>query len=195
MKTIKLVLTLTAAAIIGVAAAVEKPKMNVVPLTAERAVVSVSAGDAANFELSIKTASGDVVYYKQSEKPLTDYRKVFDFENIQNGNYVLSVKVNGTTLSRDIEVDNSGITVGTSKTSFDPYFGYKDNVLKFSYLNFDEENMKLRIYDSNYNLIYTSNIGNDFAITTGYDLKNLQKGNYTVEIASPKNQFKYELVK
>ena len=53
MKTIKFLSIIIALAIVAVAGAVEKPKMNVVPLTQERAVISIQNNNAALFELSI----------------------------------------------------------------------------------------------------------------------------------------------
>jgi hypothetical protein len=54
MKTIKLALTLAAFAVVAMATAVEKPKMNVIPVNAERAVVLATNENPAYFEVSIK---------------------------------------------------------------------------------------------------------------------------------------------
>ena len=194
MKTIKLLLTVTAVAIVPIATAVEKPKMNVIPLSADRAIVSITNERAAYFELSIETKDGEMVYYKQSNKPLTDYQKVFDFANLNAGQYVLNLKVNDTQLSRNFAVDYNGISVGDSKMTFDPYFDYKDNVLKFSYLNFDKKNLNLSIYN-NGNLVYKSKVGNEFAISSGYDLSKLESGEYTVVLNSLNDEYTFSLVK
>ena len=61
MKTIKLLFTATVVAIAAIATAVEKPKMNVVPLTADRAIVSILNENAAFLELSIQAENGDMV--------------------------------------------------------------------------------------------------------------------------------------
>ena len=61
MKTIKLLTTLTAVAIVAIATAVEKPKMDVIPLTADRAIVSVTNENPALFEMSIETLDGSLV--------------------------------------------------------------------------------------------------------------------------------------
>ncbi|QGY44544.1 hypothetical protein GM418_12995 [Maribellus comscasis] len=194
MKTIKLLFTVTAFAIAAIASAVEKPKMNVIPLTADRAIVAITNENAAYFELSIEAEDGSMVYYKESNKPLTDYQKVFDFANLEDGSYVLNLKVNDTQLSRDIEVAHKGIYVGDSKLTFDPYFDYKDNVLKFSYLNFDKENLNLSIYSKG-DLVYKSKIGNNFAVSSGYDLSKLDSGEYTVILSSLNDEYAFSLVK
>ncbi|NCB07088.1 MAG: hypothetical protein EOM73_02870 [Bacteroidia bacterium] len=194
MKTIKFLFTVTAVALVAIATAVEKPKMNVIPLTAERAIVAITNENAARIELSIYSEKGEMVYFKQSSEPLTDYLRIFDFESLEKGNYVLNLKVNDTRLSRDFTVDNKGISVGDSKLRFDPYFEYKDNVLKFSYLNFDKENLKFAIYNND-DMVYQSKIGNDFTLSAGYDLSKLSAGNYKVVLSSYNKEFSYDIVK
>jgi len=194
MKTIKLLSTVLAVAIVAIATAVEKPKMSVVPLTADRAIVSIQNDNAALFELSIHAENGDLVYYKQSTKPLNNYQKVFDFKALENGNYSMHLKVNDTRLSKEFAVASNGIEIGESKLRFDPFFNYAEGVLKLSYLNFDEENFSLTIYDEK-GLVYESKMGKDFNLTSGYDLSRLSKGKYDVVMSSYNNEFTYSLEK
>ena len=194
MKTIKFLSTVVAVAIVAVASAVEKPKMNVVPLTPDRAVISIQNDNAALFELSIVAENGDLVYYKQSTKPLNSYQKIFDFTQLENGNYTLKLKVNDTSLSKDFQVASKGIYVGESKLRFDPYFAFQDNVLKLSYLNFDGENFSLDIYDKD-GLIYKSKLGKDFNMVSGYDLSALTEGKYDVVMSSLNKEFTFSLEK
>lgn len=194
MKTIKALFTVVAVSIVAVATAVEKPKMNVVPLTSDRAVVSIQNDNAAIFELSILAENGELVYYKQSAKPLNSYQKVYDFKDLADGNYTLTLKVNDTRLSKEFAVASSGIQVGESKLRFDPYFAYDGDVLKLSYLNFDGEQYTLNIYDEN-GLVYKSQLGDDFNMVNGYDLSALASGSYDVTLSSMNNEFMYTIVK
>lgn len=195
MKTIKFLTTVTAVAIVAIASAVEKPKMNVIPLTADRAIVSITNENAAYFELSVETRNGEMFYYKRSNKPLTDYQKIFDFTDLKEGDYVMNLKVNDTKLSKNFEVDRLGIYIGDSKLTFDPYFNYKDGVLKFSYLNFDRNNLKFMLFEKDGGLVYEKKLGNDFAVSSGYDLSKLEKGNYKVVLSSFNNEYSYNLEK
>jgi hypothetical protein len=194
MKTIKLLSTVLAVAIVAIATAVEKPKMNVVPLTADRAIVSIQNENAALLELSIHAENGELVYYKQSTNPLSSYQKVFDFEKLENGKYTMDLKVNDTRLSKEFEIASKEISVGESKLRFDPYFNFADEVLKFSYLNFDQENFSLNIYDEQ-GLVYESKLGKDFNISSGYNLSSLSAGKYNVVLSSNNAEFAYSLVK
>jgi len=194
MKTIKLAFTVAALTAATIATAVEKPKMNVIPINSERAMVTATNENAAIFEVSIEAANGDMVYYKQTSEPVTDFKQIYDFKNLEEGKYVLNLKINDTKVMNDFQVSGKGIEVGESKVRFAPYFDYKNNELKLSYLNFDQENLKLYFYN-NEGLVYESKLGGDFNITTGYDLSGLKNGNYKVVLSSYNNVFTYNLVK
>ncbi|MBK6285651.1 MAG: hypothetical protein IPF54_25980 [Draconibacterium sp.] len=194
MKTIKLLLTVTAVAIVAIVTAVEKPKMDVIPLNADQAIVSVTNEKPALFEMSIETNKGDLIYYKQTTKASTEYIKTYDFANLQNGLYVLKLKVNDTRVLREFEVSNKKIIVGDSKMKYDPYFSFKDNILKFSYLNFEQEKFNVSIYNED-ELFFNKKLGKDFAIQEGFNLSKLEKGNYKVILSSLSNEYVYSLEK
>ena len=194
MKTRKIISTVAAVAIAAIATAVERPKMDVVPLNADQARISVTNENPAIFEMNIETQGGDLVYYKQTTSASTEYQKIFDFANLENGKYVLNLKVNDTKVIQDFEVRNDKIVVGNSKTRFDPYFMFKDNQLKFSYLNFDQENFTMYIYNND-GLFFSKNVGKDFSIQKGFDLTGLEKGDYRVVLSSLTNEYVYRLVK
>lgn len=194
MKTIKLVFTVMAVAIAAIATGVEKPKVNVVPVTNDRAIVSIKNENPAQFEVSIEAENGDLVYYKKTNEPITDYRKVYDFKDLEAGNYVFNLKVNDTSVSNEFSVSSNGIVVGEKKMRFAPYFNYNEDVLQLSYLNFDKEPLKLNFYNDE-GLVYQTELGKDFNIATGYDLSNLEKGAYKVVLTSYSKEYAYDLVK
>jgi hypothetical protein len=144
--------------------------------------------------MSIETLNGDLVYFKQTTDASTQYQKIFDFANLEKGSYVLNLKVNDTKVTREFEVTNKNIHVGESKLRFDPYFSFKNDLLKFSYLNFDQKNYQLYIYN-NEGLIFQKKMGKDFAIQNGFDLSKLESGNYKVVLRSRNNEFAYSIVK
>ena len=183
-----------AVAVAAIATGVEKPKVNVVPLSTDRAIVSIENENPAQFEVSIEAKNGDLVYYKQTNEPITDYRKVYDFADLEAGNYVFNLKVNDTSVSNEFSVSSKGIVIGEKKMRFAPYFNYEEGVLQLSYLNFDKEPLKLNFYN-NQGLVYQTELGKDFNIATGYDLSKLEKGNYKVVLSSYSNEYAYDLVK
>jgi hypothetical protein len=194
MKTIKLLVTVTAVVVAAIATAVERPKMSIVPVSAERAVVTIFNDNAAQFELSIHAENGDLVYYKQSEKPLSSYQKVFDFEQLAHGEYSMNLRINDTRLLSSFEMTSSGIKLEEQRLRFDPYFGFSQNKLVLSYLNFDKEKLNISIYNTE-GLVYQSKIEEDFAVSAGYDVSKLAPGEYQVVLSSRDNEFNFSFTK
>jgi len=194
MKTIKFLSTVTAVVIVAISTAVEKPKMEVTPLSIDKAIVSVTNENPAFFEMSIEAENGDLVYYKLTENVSTGFQQTFDFKGLKKGKYLLNVKVDYTTVVRQFKVGYKGIIVGDSELRFDPFFTFENDKLKFSYLNFDEENYRMFLY-KNGEKVYSKRIGKDISIQKGFDLSNLKDGNYRVVLSSVNNEFVYNLVK
>ncbi|MBV5315216.1 MAG: hypothetical protein JZU47_18070 [Prolixibacteraceae bacterium] len=167
-------------------------KVNILPLTAEKAVVAISNTAAANFQISIANEKGEVVYYKETDADSKDFRKVFDFSNLDKGDYKLSVTVDALTTERLFKIESKNIAVGKEKSILEPFFAYKDGVLKLSYLNFPEEDLSLNFYDRD-NLVYTKEIGNKFNVSEGFNLSKLEKGTYSVVLSSNEKSYTYNL--
>lgn len=181
MKTIRTMILISAVAFGAIATAVEKPKMDVYPIEAEKVIISLSNNSPAYFEVSVKEVNGETVYYKQTNNKLTDYKKIYDFSSLNEGHYEFALKVNNTKVKRNFEVSKGDLVFGESKVSYDPYVDLKDGILKISYLNFEGEKLSLKIYGDE-GLVYQANLGNEFVINAGYNLSKIQDGGYTVVI-------------
>jgi hypothetical protein len=194
MKTKQFLFTFALVAFALVSGAVEKPKMNVIPLSDEKALIAVANEKPAYFELSILSEKGDLVYYKESSSEITDFRQLINYSNLENGNYTLKLKVKDTYVSRNLAINNNEMVVGETKMMYAPYFALENDILKLSFLNFDEENMKFRILQDG-ELVFENRLGNEFVISEGFDISKLEKGNYEIELSSYKNQFSYNIEK
>lgn len=167
-------------------------KVNILPLTSEKAVVAISNANASNFQISIANDKGETVYYKETDSKSNDYRKVFDFSKLEKGDYKLSVTVDRFTTERAFRIENKNIAVGKEKSIIEPYFAYKDGVLKLSYLNFSEENVSLNLYDKN-NLVYSKELGYKFDVSEGFNLSKLDKGSYSVVLSTEDKSYTYNV--
>ncbi len=167
-------------------------KVNILPLTSEKAVVAITNSSAANFKISIANDKGETVYYKETEAGSNNYRKVFDFSNLEKGDYKLAVSAEGSTTERAFKIENKNIAVGKEKSIMEPYFAYKEGVLKLSYLNFSEENLSLNFYDKN-DLVYSKRIGDRFNVNEGFNLSKLNKGAYSVVLSTDSKSYTYNV--
>lgn len=191
MKTIK-TLTMTFAIMIvaNVAMATGNLRVDILPLTAERAVVAISNSAESKFEISIENSVGEIVYYKETEGKMADYRKVYDFSKLENGQYTLTVNIDGATSKREFSIDSRNIAVGKMKNLVRPYFAFNNDVLRVAYLNYPGETMDLLIYEGD-NLIYNKALENTFSVNEGLNLSKLKTGNYQVVLATGDQVYDY----
>ena len=167
-------------------------KVNILPINSETAVEAISNAEASNFQISIANNKGEVVYYKETDSASNDYRKIFDFSELENGDYKLSVTVDAATTEREFSIKNQNITVGKEKNSIEPFFAYKDGILKLSYLNFSEEKLNLNFYNEN-ELVYTKAIGDEFSVQEGFNLSKLDKGDYSIVLSTNDKSYTYNV--
>jgi hypothetical protein len=167
-------------------------KVNIRPINSEKAVVAISNAEASNYQISIVNDKGEVVYSKQTDEETMDYNKVFDFSNLENGDYKLVATVNRLTTERAFYVNNKTILVGKEKNMIEPYFTYKNGTLKISYLNFSQEKLNLNFYTEN-EMVYSDVIGDSFSIQKGYNLSKLEKGSYSVVLSTVDKAYTYNV--
>ena len=167
-------------------------KVNIVPVKAEKALVAISKLSDSNFDITIADENGQIVYYKENSNPSENYRQVYDFSDLENGTYYLTVVSNDLTAERQFNLSHGQITVGEEKTTLQPFFGYQAGILKCSYLNFEKDNVTLTFY-KNDEQIYSKKIGRDFNIHHALNLSKLDKGDYKAVLYAGGKQFKYPI--
>ena len=167
-------------------------KVNILPLTFEKAVVSISNTIASNFQITIENENGETIYYKETSADSKDYSKVFDFSNLEAGDYKLTASIDGLTTQRSFNIDERKIAVGKEKSELAPFFAYKQGILALSFLNFSEENLIVNFYNNN-ELVYSKEIGDKFNVNKGFDLTKLANGAYTVVLSTDTKNYTYNV--
>lgn len=167
-------------------------KVNIQPLNAEKAVVMISSLTESELKISVEDSQGRIVYYKEVAEPTGDYRKVYDFSDLEAGQYKLSVESDRLTAEREFEIKNWKIQVGNEKTTLEPFFGYNDGLLRCSYLNFSKDDLKIYFCDKNH-VIYTKEIGRNFNVSEALNLSKLDKGHYTAVLSTRDKEYTYDL--
>ncbi len=196
MKTIRNLVTIFILGTATLASAVEKPNTNVQPLNSDQLLVAMQSGQESTMEVTIADKSQNIVYYKQSSKPISTYKKIFDVSYLDNGEYTIELKVNDLLSQRDLTIANNQIYVGKPDNAriIPPFFGFDGEQLVLTHLNFENEKYDLEIYD-NQGLVYKASVGNDTPINAGFDLSKMNTGEYEVVLSSSNELFSYEFNK
>lgn len=191
MKTFRTITMMVALTVIAnIALATGNLRVNILPLTAERAVVAISNDAKTKFQISIEDVYGSVVYFKETEGNVADYRKVYDFSKLENGNYKLIVSLDGIKGQREFAINKGSISVGKEKMLAAPFFSYNENILRIAFLNHAGEKTSLHIY-SDGELVYSKALENSFSVNEGLNLSKLASGEYQVVLASGNEVYDY----
>lgn len=167
-------------------------KLNIVPLEAEKALVAISSLTGDDLQVTVKDNLGRIVYYKESIAPVNDYRKVFNFSELEDGYYTLEVLSKKLTTEREFQMRAGKIKVGVEKTSLEPFFAYEDGLLKCSFLNFNQEKTALYFMKDN-QLLYSKEIGKNFTVSEALNLSKLDEGTYTAVLSSGEKEYTYPI--
>ena len=192
MKTMKSFMVVAAATLIsGGVFASGNLKVNFTGLRAEMAVIEISNTNLSTFEIEVKNEDGEVIFWKETQTPSTNYKRTYDFSKLEEGNYYLSVNIDKETQETKFSVKNGTLSMIEEKKMLEPFFLFNENELKMTYLNFAGEDASLHIYDENRNELYVKDLNTEFNVQHGLNLAKLPKGSYDVILSTESNNYKY----
>ena len=193
MKTIlRLTGVLALVAVVNVVFASGNITLNMIPLKNEKAAVAISTLSNSNFNVTIADEKGQVYYYQENTDQGDVYQKVYNFENLEDGIYKLTVLSDGMTTEREFQKQHGRILVGDEITSLEPFFGYEDGLLRCSFLNFNNDKVTLHFYGDKGELL-SKQFGKEFSIQQALNLSKLEKGNYEAVLNAGAKQFTYNI--
>lgn len=182
------------ALIVVKATAVEAPSLKMVPHTDERAIIVVENPGNSFAELTIEDSNGEILYYQEGRINEKNYSKIFDFKNLANGDYRIIVENSAGKKELLFTVENNTVIVNEMLSSNTPYFNVENDILKISYLNHTMNNIALTL-SNNEGEVFSKSLGNNFSITTGFNLSKLSKGDYAVSINDGNRSYTYTFEK
>jgi hypothetical protein len=155
------------------------PRMNIVQVESDEALVAFESKVPTYFELTISNNEHVVVYYQKSKKQQQEFKGKFNFANLENGTYNVCVNYGNQSLNSQIEITNKGIETSEVVRCYEPYFTIEDEKLNVSFLNTPQKQVYLNIYKNNKHVDGTA-LGKDLVIHKKLDLSNLAEGKYQV---------------
>lgn len=190
----KLTVAVVLLAIIAVKAfAGDTPTVKLVPHSENKALIAIDFLDEIS-QLTIEDKKGDIVYFRADRIENKYYSKIFDFKNLNSGEYKIIVKNKFGKNELLFEVENNKIKVINNKPSFEPFIEVKNNVLKLSFLNQNELDINFSIANKD-GVFFYKPLGDDYNITTGFNITKLAKGEYTVSLSDGVNNYNYSFEK
>ena len=148
MKTIKITFLVFAAIFWGTYAyATGNLNARVSAVNEGNAVVEIKDIKKSSFAIELTDANGLEVFSKKTSEPLKEYKRLYDFSNLEEGKYTMTFKSERETIKKELEIKNDLVYVLDSKKKAKPFFTFGDDRFVMSYLNFEVEALKLYVYD------------------------------------------------
>ncbi len=169
-------------------------KVNILPINSEKAVVAVSTLSDSNFSITIVNEKNQIVYYNENSIAGEYYRQVFNFSELEDGEFTLSVVAGDLKTERSFHKTKGKFEVEEEKTTLVPFFSYKDDILRFTYINFMNDNLTLYFYKDS-QLLYSKKIGKDFSVVEALNLSKVSKGEYLAVLSTGDKDFSYSINK
>ena len=162
----------------GAASATDLPKMSVVQVKENTAMLAYTSAKEAPLQVTLTNADGEVLYHNQTKRQ-TAFKKMFDFSELGDGLYCLSVNYGNESINRIMSVKDEKITVSSASHCYEPYFRVNDKKVNVSFLNTWQKPVFINVYQ-NGERIKGANLGRDISIHTMLDFGQLKKGTYEI---------------
>ena len=156
-------------------------------------MVEISNLKTSVFQIDVKDEYGEVIFQKKTKIPSTNYKRVYDFSQLDDGIYSMTVKIDRELTEKRLDIRNGQVNVLAEKKVVEPFFMHDNQQFKMLYLNFAGDDVKLYVYDSNRNEIYQKKFTSDFTIHHGLDLSKLPRGNYEFVLSTGNDLFDYRI--
>ena len=179
MKTKIWVLTTLAIFIAAIGFATETPKMNIVANENDKILVSFESATACPVEMTITDEDGVIIHYWKSESLQNNFNQMLNLSELERGTYNVVLNYGGTSINRELNITRNEIKVGPPVKLLEPYFCFKNDKLKVSFLNVANKNVFLNVYkDGEHYNGFT--FGKDLDIQKCIDFSMADKGNYDI---------------
>ena len=169
-------------------------RVELLPLSAENAVVEISTFSDSNFKITVADNKDRIVFSNENAEAIDNYRVQYDHSNLPDGLYKLTVVSGDLTSERSFKKTNGAIKVRKEKMMIKPFFGYKNELVKCSYLNFPKEFVTFSLLKKD-QLLYTKDLGKTFNISEAINLSQLDLGSYTAVLSAGGKDYSYQIEK
>jgi hypothetical protein len=193
MKTKSITLLLLTLVLTANVIATEVPKMNVLALNDSKVYVAAETSATAPTEISVLNTAGETVYFKRTKAaPL--FQLVLNLKELEDGRYTISLRSGEVFTKREITLTEGLVSVNKPMNEFEPYFSYKNDKVLLSYLNSNQSDMSLLIYNGN-TLVYDSELGRDVSIQRSFDLSKLMDDDFEFVLYGNNQRYNYRVTR
>ena len=154
-----------------------------------KAIVKIEVPAQDDVNVSLRDPDGIVVHSDVISKN-SEYGRVFDFSQVNDGVYTFVTKTGYTTTTKTIELKNNSISILGKDYSYDPIFMIDGDLLIVSYLNQSTEDISISLEDSKREY-FKEKEGNSLTYGKMINIEKLSSGEYTLALVVGDKEYKY----
>ena len=167
--------------------------MNVIVIDDSKTLVAAVTNPDVASEVSVIAEDGRIVYYKKS-KAAAQFKSILDLSELTDGRYTVKLKTGKFYTQRQLELNQSKVKVIKIKSEPDPVFSYDGDMLKLSYLNLNQNDLSISVYNGN-KLVFQSGLGNKLSIQRAFDVSKMVKGEFDFVLVGPNQTYSYKIIR
>lgn len=171
------------------AVATEIPRIDVFAVDNSRALVSAVPSQSGSNTISVLSEEGKLLYRKKV-KADSEFKTVLNLSKLEDGKYTIKLDAGKQSVQRVVELNNSKVNVKPVLREIEPFFSYKNDKLKFMYLNFDQTDMSMLVYKGT-QLIFRTELGNEFNLKRSFDVSDIEKGELNFVLVGDDKVYSY----
>nr|WP_319510792.1 hypothetical protein [uncultured Draconibacterium sp.] len=173
----------------GAAMATELPKMNVIQVKENTAMLAYSFANEAPLEVTLTNTDGEILYHKQTEHK-AEFKTMFDFSELGDGDFCVSVNYGNQSMNRMVSVKDEKIVVSDATHCYEPFFRVNDKKVNVSFLNTSHKPVFINVYHDGEHIDGT-NLGREMSIQTMLDFGDLKRGTYDIVLTDSVKDHKF----
>jgi|GEM_PF-3793596 len=193
MKTKSITLMLLVLVFTASAFATEVPKMNVLAMNESKVYVAAETSTTAPTEITVLNTAGETVYIKRT-KAAPQFRMVLNLQELEDGTYTIRLRSGELFTKREIILTEGLISVKKPVNEFEPYFSYENGKVLLSYLNSNQSDVSLMIFNGN-TLVFDSKLGSDLTIQRSFDLSKLMEDDFEFVLYGNNQRYNYRFTR
>ncbi len=184
MKKLTLVIALMFVAVIGLAAT---PNLNVTPDQPKSLNFSIETYEQET-AIRLFDEQGNLIFseYVTDQK---SYSKRFDLSKLEKGFFLLKVENSLKEIVYTIEMNKLEVSIKDMNEILKPTIITEDNKVKINFLNLAQENVVIKILDSNDRTVFEEVIEKTMVIEKAFNFEKAYKNNYMVMVKVNANSY------
>jgi hypothetical protein len=169
---------------VGISAKGESSE-NVSMIMLQNKKVLIETNNPEKQQVSIKivdNATEETVYASKLDNNAFT-RKYFDLSNLPHGVYTVDVKMDNRIFEKEIQLSSAGEVLLNEKIYYEPVFAFDRKSMEVTFSNPNKESVEVAFRKGN-EYFFTDEPGRHGAFSRKYNLKNLERGDYLIELSS-----------